>query len=520
MRYERLLSILSEKYLRSEALFAFELEACMRVPRTAVDIEDDHQRAAETQRAFDKLIPQFRSTWGRYVKDGKDADFKDDESIEPDEPEDLTFEYASPAVPMTPANLTKLNRFLQGLKTVEVYTNDTCGFHVHASFPRMTEEDMAWVTVNLSVDGEGQKLARGITPDMTDKSDTSYLELLQGKYEDRSYAGTKYLRYIRDALVRYIDAKQANNVGTMDHELDVIAGQLDATKRRVLRMHPQGTLEWRGPRNFIDDKESISAFLTDLVKFVDWMRTAQERKTINAGAKVVDGRPVAITVDRATLFDDMRKATTQPGHKLNLDIVRKGGTLSMFTNETPKETAVAALRAYPWLRELRIQKDSPGDGIYAYQTGGELRFMTRSAISGEWRDGVMTHLYAVRGGRNNGTLRVTGGVIVNATEASGIVIDGGTIAMKLFTFAGPNTFIPERLWNIKLLSGRMVITAREQTALSVVEELVAGGISCKIDDPITSIERVIAGETADAKLVRVTIRDEAHGERLSQILRS
>lgn len=69
----------------------------------------------------------------------------------------------------------------------------------------------------------------------------------------------------------------------MNDNFQAIANELSEVKMRLIRNHPQGTLEWRGPRNFLNkpDIEVIKRFFMKLYKFAKWISDTLDKKEIN-----------------------------------------------------------------------------------------------------------------------------------------------------------------------------------------------------------------------------------------------
>lgn len=156
-----------------------------------------------------------------------------------------TFEWGSPIINFNPQNINKIYKFLTGLKNIGVYTNDSCGFHTHISFEDMTRDDAKWIMFCIAND---EILLDEIT----------YLKV-KGEEPVQfmgHYAEPKWFR----ALKAHGNLKNWSfNSDTNDKYLQI-------------RMHPgAGTLEWRGPRNFINDGEKpqmIKEYLMKLWKLI------------------------------------------------------------------------------------------------------------------------------------------------------------------------------------------------------------------------------------------------------------
>ena len=138
-----------------------------------------------------------------------------------------TFEYGSPIIPFNPANMNKINKFLSGLKDIGVYTNDSCGFHTHISFKDISRDDVKWIIFCIAND---------------DELKMEFSEMQVDGEEPIKFYGS----YATDDWFRAF--KVTGNFEDWSISKDT------SDKYLIVRIHPDaGTLEWRGPRNFIND---------------------------------------------------------------------------------------------------------------------------------------------------------------------------------------------------------------------------------------------------------------------------
>lgn len=156
-----------------------------------------------------------------------------------------TFEWGSPIIPFNPQNINKIYKFLTGLKSIGVKTNDSCGFHTHISYEDMTRDDAKWILFCIA-------------NDETLLNDVSYLRV-PGEDPIQFYGHYATSKWF-DELKAHGNLKNWNFRENTDD------------KYLQIRMHPgAGTLEWRGPRNFINDgskPQLIKEYLTKLWKLV------------------------------------------------------------------------------------------------------------------------------------------------------------------------------------------------------------------------------------------------------------
>ena len=157
-----------------------------------------------------------------------------------------SFEYASPIFKYTPYNMNKVKKFLSSIKDFNFGINQTCGFHTHISYKGISEYDALWILCYIASD-----------EDYIKEFSTLFVDGEMINFSNERYATTSYLYDINKLL------KEKNYIS--------LGGVLNTNKYRVLRIHPQGTLEWRGPRNFINVKNGISRYFDKLYTIIDIM---------------------------------------------------------------------------------------------------------------------------------------------------------------------------------------------------------------------------------------------------------
>lgn len=241
--FKEYLAYTEEKgYLSSDFTFGFELEGWMK------NIE-----------ALDRLEDLAEHLLG-------ECDWTDDESITPSEitcptchdhnrfcndcngrgsvkdriPK--TFEMNSPVFKCTPENYAKVIRFLRQAKKIGLRVNASCSFHTHFGFPDAfsRSEDIFWLMVKIALNSPS-------TLDKLKKMDDI-------QFESIVYASTEIFQNISSAIKTFAITG------------DVYALKQCYTDKKfvMLRQHPQGTLEWRGPRNFIQQEDD--KYITDFFK--------------------------------------------------------------------------------------------------------------------------------------------------------------------------------------------------------------------------------------------------------------
>lgn len=202
-------------------------------------------------RDVDKVLTSFY---------GNGGDLKDDESI--DTPHDIcvSFEYASPPIKFSPLALKNLESCLQRLIDVGVKTNDSCGFHIHFSFPSMVTEDAVWMLCQLALNEEMKNTFKA-------------LDIV--KLTNYAWADDEFLNNIKICLNK-------NNFKALEKYC------YPTSKLNSFKIHEQGTIEWRGPRGFVGNSLETHAFLSKLFKMVHWISLTKSMKYITVGKSVME----------------------------------------------------------------------------------------------------------------------------------------------------------------------------------------------------------------------------------------
>jgi hypothetical protein len=246
-RNMKLHDLLNEKLLAGEFQFGFELEAILGDDQALNAFETDRERRRYIEKVFANYFDAVPAVKG-------------DSSIEPDDESHWTFEWPSPVMEFTPEYISATIKLLENLSSMGIYTNNTCGFHVHISFPSITPQDAAWLVYALALDPTMQKAI-------------TYFK--QYNFYDFDYADDTFLGKIEGY----------HRVG----QLGSMYNLFNTDKYNSIRIHPQGTLEWRGPREFLNtgNKRIIKDFFLLLYRFIKWMSNTIQRKEIG-GIKRID----------------------------------------------------------------------------------------------------------------------------------------------------------------------------------------------------------------------------------------
>lgn len=178
-----------------------------------------------------------------------------------------TFEWASPIFKLTTENVYKIINFFDDLfKNTNVSTNTSCSLHIHIGLPYRKDlgKDLFWLLLNIASDYKNIKFV------------SSYKNI---KLYNHTYASTNRLEEMHNMLEYY---------DSMEYQLNDVMEQLknkfyNTNKYTTFRQHPQGTLEWRGPRGFMDTRnlQIIKGFFIEkLIPLLKMFSTFLAKKEI------------------------------------------------------------------------------------------------------------------------------------------------------------------------------------------------------------------------------------------------
>lgn len=258
------MTFLVEQLLLSEMTFGFELEAY--VNKKSIPLRDSTRKWENDLNLIptDEIYfyinkPQLYKNLQKYFSEyfGQSISVVADSSLS----NIGSFELKSPVFNLTPLNIQECIKFLINLKNTpfKIKTDSSCGFHTHISFPSITPNDIYWIECNLALDENMQ-------------NNLSSLLLTNGvkvNFINKKYADNNYLKLLNKAI--------------LNNSYETIASLLSDDKYRIIRNHPQGTLEWRGPRNFLKTNEitDIKNFFIKLYKFAKWISNTLKNNEIN-----------------------------------------------------------------------------------------------------------------------------------------------------------------------------------------------------------------------------------------------
>lgn len=281
-------TLLLEKKLTTDFTFGFELEA---VADGRLNFDTDNMSSSSNDvikfiesyfgnggdfhwdssiEVFPGCVQYYEDEDGAsyYYYDGEEMSLRElFENFQTDNIDDIdfqsTFEYASPVLTFNVENVQKvINMLNKGLSLGYFKTNDSCGFHHHLSYQGITGEDAAWIVSQLSLDDKAKKLFSEFNTISSNGDNVNYNFIT-------TWSNREYLSDLKDAIHRF--------------DFNEIIKLLNTDKYSILNVHDNKTLEWRGPRDFLDseDKKIIIDFYKQLWKVVNWMTTALDKKEIN-----------------------------------------------------------------------------------------------------------------------------------------------------------------------------------------------------------------------------------------------
>ena len=179
-----------------------------------------------------------------------------------------SFEYSSPVLNFTPANIKKIWEFMErnlgANKTF--FTNASCGFHHHISFEGITGEDAAWILSQIAMDDKAIDLLDHLEDEKNSYGINKYIF-------SSDYSKDGYLVELRNAIKEF--------------DFEKIVSYLNTDKFSLLNNHRNKTLEWRGPREFMDtnDINLVKKFYQQLWKVIRLFSQKLDLKEINGMSK-------------------------------------------------------------------------------------------------------------------------------------------------------------------------------------------------------------------------------------------
>lgn len=319
MRYKE---ILSEMLTSGEFTFGFELEAVYEPEHSS---DDDFQGSEDEyhDHVMSQLEPSLRdlkepllNIFHNYGLDGK---IVNDSSIATDGPGQIGFEFAASPMPFNNKSILSVKKLLTSLSKNKIHTNNSCGFHIHVKYPSMEALDMKWILTVLAFNEEWQQ-------HVTSFNDVDFFDI--------KYAKKSFFLSIKEDIER--------------KDYDTMKEYMNDEKYRVLRMHPQGTLEWRGPRNFMNnnDYSSIDNFLIHLYQYIQILIRCQSTDNVGGLSRSEFNKIFATPKSGSGI--NIPKNNFYKGFKL-------GNYAKRFSENTKREQIIEFINENPWAIRLDFQ---------------------------------------------------------------------------------------------------------------------------------------------------------------------
>lgn len=335
MRYRE---ILKEMLTSGEFTFGFELEAFIE--------SEDLQNDGEGSEYFlndmkDDILSIFTSS-------GFKGKVVNDSSLKPSNDNSVGFEFAAAPLNFSTSNITNIKKLLKSvLPKNNIYTNDSCGFHIHVSYPGISTEDMIWILAVLAFN-------------------PSWVEHIS-KFNDVDFFDIKY------ASTGFLDALKADITNKDFDEIKSYMDQSHSTKYRVIRMHPQGTLEWRGPRNFMNnyDSSGIDGFFVHLYHYIGILIKCQNASSVGGVSKKE--------------FYSIFSAPREKPINIDKKYFGKGFKFEKFVsrfreNGVSKDDLINCINQNPWLLQVDFQNAT-------LKKNGNKWDFTGTINGGDWNGG-------------------------------------------------------------------------------------------------------------------------------------
>lgn len=257
--------VLVETLLPTEWTWGCELEGYQRGALSSYNYynddedDEDEDNDDDSDIDYDYLYDETYTLLIRYLRKNCSYELFDDSHSEVhsdgslnNHGDDLAFEWATPIFKATPKAFEGFVHTLYNLlEDNEIYTDDDCGFHHHLMYNGMNERDCIWIYCNLAMDNDF----------ITETIDFDDFSLYS-----QQWSSIKPFQKIKQ-FIEWNDWEE-------------VLKELSTDKYRLFRIHPQGTLEWRGPRDFLNDGslEVIKNFYYKhlqkvIMKFIEYNRS-------------------------------------------------------------------------------------------------------------------------------------------------------------------------------------------------------------------------------------------------------
>jgi hypothetical protein len=257
----------------------------------------------------------------------------------------LGIELVSEPLLLNPQNIIAAKTSIIELLKRGCQTNKSCGFHVHYSSDSLDYNAICWLMIVLA---------------SNDDMLTPFLEFKRFSFIDVKYAHLGVITKIKQIIA------QPNCTPAAVAEL------ITNEKKSILRLHPQGTLEWRGPRNFMNkgDFEIISDFFLNLYRMADLIDRAVKTPQVAMGNKVLT---------REMFYTYLN---SNPQHKKgNLKSTPLKDT--RFAREQDMSLLGEIFKRAPWLKKAKFIK-----AVITLDSNHGIDWNSGIWLNGTWHNGV------------------------------------------------------------------------------------------------------------------------------------
>jgi hypothetical protein len=351
---------LIEKYLLGEFQIGFELEAILeaKLKQTDKAVQGEYSYFYHYGRNENyipsKKMDNFISFTNKSIGN---SEFTYDGTILADNDGDIAFEMKSPVFEYNPKNILSIKNYLKSLPSKKVYTNASCGFHVHISFPRLNSEDMIWLFFNMVLD-------KTFTDNYINKFITN--DDIEISFISDEMASASWQEKYRKLLTTAITSDNFNNLyKAMKSE--------SKEKWYNIRLHPQGTIEFRGPREFMDnyDISNIDSFFNHITTIIKWFSNVLSKNEMKVGNEIIS---------KKDFFNKLYL------NKPALNKISKTDSNKHFSQEQDKTIIPEIKKIAPWLFNSGVKFKNAL--IYINK-----RYNTIEWADGEWSSGTFKGLW-------------------------------------------------------------------------------------------------------------------------------
>lgn len=254
-----------------------------------------------------------------------------DTSIKPENYGEFGYEFVSEPLVLNPKSIIDAKSTILALLKDGFYTNNSCGFHIHYSYQDISFEDISWILVGLA-----------LNPDLQEK----FSKFENIEFFNDSYASLDIFDMIKECF--------------KDDTIESLVYIIDDYKYRIIRIHPQGTIEWRGPRDFMNRKEQevISNFFIRLYQCADLINK--------------------LSTHQSWTYADTTITKKQFVNMMNQSSLSKVNIKSQKYRNFDKK----AMEKYPWLKGINY------DGTVQYKNGS-VRLSKGNLYKSAIRDNVI-----------------------------------------------------------------------------------------------------------------------------------